>query len=131
MSSMPPICAVCSQPKDDVRHVNATVGGAHGYIPADMTWTEPPPRPVEVQERHTALAKATLLKMRRSSVLDMANTLALAFAAFEQEVREEAAQVAEKPTGYFQIGIRQQPYWDGVKIAAALRGTPGGEREGE
>jgi hypothetical protein len=50
---VPPICAVCSQPRDGARHWDTNVTAAHAYVPADMTWREPsaPPTPSEGEGR--------------------------------------------------------------------------------
>lgn len=39
----------------------------------------------------------------------------------EAQTREECARLVEQPTGHYQVGQTKQPYWDGVKLAAALR----------
>jgi hypothetical protein len=47
--------------------------------------------------------------------------LSAAQAEGERKAYEEAARLAEQPTGHYEIGQSKQPYWDGAKIAAALR----------
>lgn len=53
-------------------------------------------RPVEVREKHTEWAKATLRRMRLAQNRGNVSALSLAFAAFEQEVMEQCARVAEE-----------------------------------
>lgn len=39
-------------------------------------------------------------------------------------LRERCAVIAETPTGHYQIGTGKMPYWNGEKIAAAIRALP-------
>lgn len=37
------------------------------------------------------------------------------------EEREACARYAETPSGNYQVGVNPVPYWDGAKIARAIR----------
>ena len=42
--------------------------------------------------------------------------------------REACAKLAETPSGNYQVGLKAIPYWDGEKLAAAIRARSEGDQ---